>query len=130
MTKNKIFLFFIFIVSLLMLKTDYRFVENIVCCGDDHDYYMHAETIALDFDLDYSNQLEGYENLRFKFNNQIAPIGFIGTGILSSPFLFIGSLVENIYTKNSINDKIYLILKYSFIHSFFLFFQCYLCFNY
>ena len=29
--------------------------------SDDHDYFMHAETIALDFDLDYTNQLAGYE---------------------------------------------------------------------
>ena len=51
-----------FIIFLLFLKTDYRLVTDIYCCGDDHDYFMHASTIAFDFDLDYSNQMEGIED--------------------------------------------------------------------
>ena len=46
------------------------------------------ETLIEDFDLDYSNQLEGAENLRFNNDGKIAPIGFIGSGLLSSPFMF------------------------------------------
>ena len=41
---------------LVLLRTDYRFIDKPVCCGDDH-YYSHSETLVVDFDLDYSNQL-------------------------------------------------------------------------
>ena len=60
----------------LILKSDFRFVEDIYCCGDDHDYYMHAETISQDFDFDYNNQFLGIEDKRYNNNNKIAPIGF------------------------------------------------------
>ena len=53
------------VIILVFLKIDFRFQETVYCCGDDHDYYMHAETIALDFDLDYSNQMKGIEEKRF-----------------------------------------------------------------
>ena len=80
--KNKYFLTFSLLVFfLLLLKIDYRFVEEIKCCQDDHDYYMHAETIAVDFDFNYDNQLEGFENKRFNDNGKIAPKGFLGTGL-------------------------------------------------
>ena len=61
---------------------------------------MHAETISVDFDLDYSNQLEGFESKRFNNNGKIAPKGFIGTGLLSAPFLFIGNLLNNLIPNN------------------------------
>ena len=35
-------------IFLLFLKTDYRFESTVNCCGDDHDYYIHSETIAID----------------------------------------------------------------------------------
>ena len=48
------FLILLFLV-LFFVKTDYRFVSNINCCGDDYDYFSHAVTIGEDFDFDYSN---------------------------------------------------------------------------
>ena len=44
---------FLFLLSILLLslRIDYRFIETINCCGDDHTYFVHAETIAEDFDL-------------------------------------------------------------------------------
>lgn len=100
MIKNKsIFTVILILFLLLILKIDYRFIENVECCGDDHDYYIHAETIALDFDLDYTNQLAGNENSRYNNNDKIAPIGFIGSGILSSPFLFIGDILQSYYSE-------------------------------
>ena len=84
------------IILLLFLKIDFRFQDTVFCCGDDHDYYMHAETIAVDFDLDYSNQLKGYETRRFNVNGKIAPTGFIGSGIFSAPFLFIGHNIDKL----------------------------------
>ena len=111
--KIKTFLILVFI-SLIFLKTDFRFIENINCCGDDHDYYLHAETLSLDFDLDYSNQLKGIENKRYKSNGKIAPIGFFGSGLLASPFLFIGNFIDNFIASKTSNLFNYRILFYSF----------------
>ena len=57
----------------------------------------HAETIAIDFDLNYDNQFVGFETERYNNNGKVAPKGFIGTGIFSSPFLFIGNLFESLF---------------------------------
>ena len=45
----------IFIILLLSLRSDYRFVNDINCCGDDHSYYVHSLTIVDDFDFNYDN---------------------------------------------------------------------------
>ena len=90
-------IFFYFLLPLLFLKIDYRFIESFNCCQDDHDYYSHAETIAIDFDLNYDNQFEGFETERYNNNGKVAPKGFIGTGIFSSPFLLIGNLFESLF---------------------------------
>jgi len=110
---------------LLITKTDYRFIEEIYCCKDDHDYYMHAETIALDFDLDYSNQLSGNEKARFYEEGVSAPSGFIGSGIFSAPFIFIGNLLNNVLSQsgNVFNIKI---LIYSISSVMYLFFSIFL----
>ena len=102
--KNNTFLSAIFITLalLLFLKIDFRFQNTVFCCGDDHDYYMHAETLAVDFDLDYSNQLKGIETKRFNFEDNIAPTGFIGSGILASPFLFIGHSIDKIISQENV----------------------------
>lgn len=115
----------IVLALLLFLKIDYRFTEFIGCCGDDHDYYMHAETLALDFDFDYSNQLLGYENSRFNKNNKIAPIGFIGAGLLAAPFLYLGNAIEIFVEKYFFEVESLFNLKilfYSFSSIFYLFF--------
>ena len=112
------------IILLLFLKIDFRFQDTVFCCGDDHDYYMHAETIAVDFDLDYSNQLKGYETRRFNVNGKIAPTGFIGTGIFSAPFLFIGHTIDKLVSgENSLSTDIfnYRLIFYSFSSVFYLF---------
>ena len=82
------------VIILVFLKIDFRFQETVYCCGDDHDYYMHAETIALDFDLDYSNQMKGIEEKRFNLNGKFAPTGFIGSGIYAFPFLLFGNFID------------------------------------
>lgn len=108
-----------FIIILIFLKTDFRLEEDIYCCGDDHDYYSHSETIGIDFDFDYSNQLKNYENARFNKNNKPAPIGFVGSGLLSAPFIFFGNLIDKIFKLNSgVNFKI---LFYSMSSIFYLY---------
>ncbi len=118
--KNKLFHnLILFLLLLICLKIDYRFIENIICCGDDHDYFMHSETIAIDFDFDYSNQLLGNEERRYNKNNKIAPTGFVGSGLLAAPFLFIGDKLGN-QLSNLYNLKI---LFYSFSSIFYLYFS-------
>ena len=66
--KKMVLISLLFIIFLLFFKIDFRFAEGIYCCGDDYDYFSHAQTIAEDFDLDYTNQLKGYEEKRFNLN--------------------------------------------------------------
>jgi len=109
----------IFLILMLFLKTDFRLEQDIYCCGDDHDYYSHAETISIDLDFDYSNQLLGYESARYFKNNKIAPIGFVGSGILAAPFIFFGNLIDKIlFLDSNVNFKI---LLYSFSSIFYLY---------
>ncbi len=118
-------LFFYLFIVLLFTKIDYRFVNEIPCCQDDHDYYSHAETIAIDFDLDYSNQFKGNEEKRYYRNNVTAPRGFIGSGFLASPFLFIGNLFyKNIDSGSYIFN--YKILFYSISAIFYFFLSIHL----
>ena len=51
---------FLTLVILLFIKVDYRFKE-IYPGGaqDDSSYYYHAQTIGIDKDFDYTNQLNG-----------------------------------------------------------------------
>jgi len=115
---------FITLVLLLFLKIDFRFQDTVYCCGDDHDYYMHAETIAVDYDLDYSNQLKGIETKRFNFEDNIAPTGFIGSGLLASPFLFLGHNIDRLISnQNVLSQEIlnFRILSYSLSSVFYLF---------
>ena len=91
------FLIFVLII-LSILKIDFRFRDEITCCSDDFDYFIHAETIVEDFDFDYSNQLEGLETERYYKNNKSAPIGFVGTGLYSAPFMFAGIAFDKIFS--------------------------------
>jgi len=120
-----IFSFLIFLLLLLLfVKTDYRFVSSINCCGDDYDYFIHAVTITTDFDLDYSNQLNEENHIRY--NGKIAPKGFIGTGIMATPFLFIGNLLNKIFANQSVfnfqilmyslSSIFYLLISYLYMH--------------
>tara|TARA_X000001036_G_C20670076_1_gene802138 strand:- start:561 stop:2150 length:1590 start_codon:yes stop_codon:yes gene_type:complete len=118
---NKPINFFIFaLIFLLFLTIDFRYKTDWTCCSDDFDYFSHAETFIIDWDFDYTNQLEGFEEKRFYNNGKSAPIGFFGTGLLSSPFLKIGQVLDNLNVPsgNLFNFKI---LMYSFASIFALF---------
>ena len=125
---NKYRNFFVVLVMLLILvflRTDYRFIEKPICCGDDHDYFSHSETLIIDFDFDYSNQLKGFEEKRFVNKNKIAPKGFIGTGIFAAPFLLLGSLIDEvifkIFQRNTNSLMNYKLLLYSLSSIFYFF---------
>ena len=59
----KVFLILLLVIA-IFTKIDFRLKQEIECCNDDHDYFIHAETTVLDFDFDYSNQLDGFEKRR------------------------------------------------------------------
>ena len=128
---NKRYLTLIFLLFFLMLlRTDYRLIDKPVCCGDDHDYYSHSETLVVDFDLDYSNQLKGFETKRYNNLGKIAPKGFIGTGVLSAPFLFLGNIIDNmLFSIANVNPNKffnYKILLYSLSSVFYFFVSIFL----
>ena len=53
--------FLIFILVILsILKIDFRFKEELTCCSDDFDYFIHAETIIEDFDFDLPLQTKSF----------------------------------------------------------------------
>tara|TARA_X000001036_G_C20690848_1_gene809320 strand:+ start:2195 stop:3763 length:1569 start_codon:yes stop_codon:yes gene_type:complete len=116
----------VFVLLCIFIKTDYRLETGIYCCKDDHDYYSHAETLVLDFDFDYSNQLFGNEGERFLYNGKSAPYAFFGTGLLAAPFLFVGDIFDKLIPGSEMFN--YKIIFYSFSPIFYLFFT-FLIFN-
>tara|TARA_Y100000992_G_scaffold301102_1_gene271197 strand:+ start:1854 stop:3431 length:1578 start_codon:yes stop_codon:yes gene_type:complete len=119
---KKIFIVLFVSLFLLFLKTNFRLIDEIYCCGDDHDYFVHASTIAEDFDFNYDNQLKGNEEKRYNNNGKIAPKGFVGSGILSAPFVFLGNILDSIFSGNQYkNVTNYKLLMYSFSSIFYLF---------
>tara|TARA_B000000441_G_C21542578_1_gene232516 strand:- start:243 stop:488 length:246 start_codon:yes stop_codon:yes gene_type:complete len=81
MTKNKktVSILLLFIIFCLFFRIDFRFKNSVECCSDDFDYFSHAETIAIDRDFDYTNQLPDYHPFVFKYDGKIAPVGFPGS---------------------------------------------------
>ena len=125
MIKNLKVVFIFTLLFLLFLKIDYRITNDLNCCGDDYDYYSHSLTIALDKDFDYSNQ--GLEKMRYFRNSKEAPFGFVGTGILSAPFLLIGNIMDKSFS-NVDSLLTYQKLIYSF-SSIFYFLMSYILFE-
>lgn len=106
---------------LLLIKVDFRLEPEVYCCSDDFDYFSHAETIAVDFDFNYDNQLGDYKYERFYKNNKSAPLGFVGSGLLAAPFLFIGNLLDKFVDTNQfVSFKLFL---YSFSSILYLLFS-------
>ena len=117
--------FILLILFLLLFDLQFRLNEpNNLSGVDDSSYFLHSETISNDFDLDYSNQInfEDLDTNKFYFNpknESFIPKHPIGVGILSSPFTFLGLLLErsNLF-KNHESDLVYLIYSLSSIFYF------------
>ena len=118
--------YFLFLVFLIFIKIDYRFINEMKCCGDDFDYYSHAYTIAIDFDFDYSNQLIDGHPETYNYEGKIAPLGFVGSGLFASPFLFIGNILDTFSSNYMVENKL---LIYSLSSIFYLFLTVILLFN-
>ena len=111
--------FLIFFILMTSFRIDYRFKTTVECCSDDYDYFIHASTIALDFDLNYENQTP--RPFSYYENGKTTPIGFIGSGILSAPFLLIGNQVSKIINEDITREILnYRLLFYSISSIFYL----------
>jgi hypothetical protein len=90
---NKIKIITFFLITLLF-KPLWLFNNNdLGGPGDDMSYWLHAATIAYDFDLDYRNDYLINSNL---FNpNTNVPAHPPGAGYLSSPFVFLLSHIDS-----------------------------------
>ena len=119
--KIKLFLILLLVIA-IFTKIDFRLKQELECCNDDHDYFIHAETTILDFDFDYSNQLEGFEKRRNYINLKSSPIGFYGSGLLSSPFLLMGHVIDTISENDSQLSYSNKVMFYSFSSIFYLIF--------
>ena len=107
---------------LTFIKIDYRISEpNSAGTDDDVSYLFHAQTIAQDFDLDYSNQID--QNIKSHYLNKdteiYVPRHPLGAGLLSSPFLALGLIIENQF--NLKNLSYFSILCHLFFICFYLF---------
>ena len=119
---NKIKTLLLVLLLLSITKIDFRFDEiNPGSFVDDAEYYYHAQTIAVDKDLDYSNQMPNtpYRNLNKDNKDLTLPVHSIGVGIFASPFLFLANIFSKIYSFNSFISLNYFI--YSLIPIFYLF---------
>tara|TARA_Y100001958_G_C21248617_1_gene581639 strand:- start:17931 stop:19520 length:1590 start_codon:yes stop_codon:yes gene_type:complete len=114
-----IFLFTILFLS--FVKIDFRLNEiTNGLISDDSAYYYHAQTIGVDNDLDYANQLEGTDkrNLNLE-NSKPVPVHPIGVGFLAGPFLFISNILNNLIGIDSVVSFNYFV--YSLVPIFYLF---------
>ena len=120
--KNRIQVFLIILILLLSTKIDFRFDEiNPGSFVDDAEYYYHSQTIGIDFDLDYSNQMPGTpnRNLNKDDKEKTLPVHSIGVGIFAAPFLFLSNLVSKIIDFNSFVSFNYFL--YSLVPIFYIF---------
>ncbi len=107
--------FFLLILLLALTRIDFRFDEiNPGSFVDDAEYYYHVQTIAIDKDLDYSNQMPNTpnRNLNVDSPDKVLPVHSIGVGIFAAPIVFIANLISEI-----INLDSYISFNY-FIYSF------------
>ena len=121
MKLNKKNLFLIFMLLLLFTKIDFRFKEiDPGLIHDDAAYYYHTQTIGVDQDFDYSNQLAGTDkrNLNVENGNPV-PVHPIGVGLLAGPFMFFSNLLSEQFLLDSIISFNYFI--YSLVSIFYLF---------
>ena len=122
-SSNKFIRYFLVIFFLLTLtKIDFRFDEvNPGSFVDDAEYYYHTQTIAIDRDLDYSNQMPNvpYRNLNIEDTEKVLPVHAIGVGLFASPFMFLSNEIGKIINLDSVITFNYFI--YSLIPILYLF---------
>ncbi len=114
--------FFLLILLLSLTRIDFRFDEiNPGSFVDDAEYFYHVQTIAIDRDLDYSNQMPDtpYRNLNVNEPDKVLPVHSIGVGIFAAPMIFLSNLINEFINLDSLISFNYFV--YSFVPVFYLF---------
>ena len=114
--------FIILLILMTLTKIDFRLKEIPPGLSvDDAEYYYHAQTIGIDFDLDYSNEMAGALNRNLNADNPeiIVPVHPLGMGVFAAPFLFMSNSIDKIINLNSVVSFNY--YSYSFSAIFYLF---------
>ena len=114
--------FIILLVLMTLTKIDFRFKEippGLIV--DDAEYYYHAQTLGIDFDLNYANQMDGApnRNLNKEDPSIVVPVHPIGMGVFAAPFLFISISINKVVNLDSVISLNYYL--YSFSSIFYLF---------
>lgn len=114
--------FIILLVLMTLTKIDFRFKEippGLIV--DDAEYYYHAQTLGIDFDLNYANQMDGApnRNLNKEDPSIVVPVHPIGMGVFAAPFLFISNSINKVVNLDSVISLNYYL--YSFSSIFYLF---------
>jgi hypothetical protein len=115
--------FLILLVLMTLTKIDFRFKEIPPGLSvDDAEYYYHAQTLGIDFDLNYINQMEGApsRNLNKDDPNIVVPVHPIGMGVFAAPFLFISNSISKINNLDSVISLNYYFYSLSSIFYLFL----------
>ncbi len=121
--KNLKTILMMLLVFLVFTKIDFRTSEpHPWSSHDDASYYFHAYTVGLDFDLDYTNQVNKDSNFS-KLNKSSNPVPThpFGAGFLASPFVFMGKIFNNLFSQmlHENNNIIYFFYSLSSITYFF-----------
>ena len=93
---------------------------------------MHAETIGVDFDLDYKNQLLGNESKDTILMTKLLLQVLLGPVFLASPFVLLGHTLDKLVSgENNLSSDIlnFRFLLYSLSSVFYLFATLYLTFE-
>lgn len=93
--KNKYIIYFF--LTIILFKPLWLFESNsIEDSGDDISYWLHSATIAFDFDIEYIDDFKSDKVLVNNITN--TPIHYPGSGYLSSPFVFLFSMIDNFFS--------------------------------
>ena len=83
----------LFFALTILIKPVWLF-DNNALNGDDLSYWLHASTLAFDYDIDYKND---YSLSTGTFNDNLnTPSHPPGAGYLSAPFVFAFSIIDNL----------------------------------
>lgn len=87
---------------------------DLALTGDDASYVAHAFTLGLDFDLDYSNEVNAGDEY-FRVAGRSIPSHPVGPGLVSAPVVALFSLLDRVAGHPVVFDR----LSYQYSWSFF-----------
>ena len=95
-SKSKFKTISLFLLLSFLLKPLWLFDKVDISVGDDLSYWIHASTLAFDFDFDYIDDHSIQNSIFNKETN--APEHPPGAGYMSSVFVFVFSLLDRLFS--------------------------------